>query len=72
MSLSVAPENPKPYLLAESNSLAAVIDELEQNIEKSIRQLQALRAVNDAVVEKIERLGGNEQLEVDLEDTATA
>ena len=69
MSLAVAPANPLPYLKKESDTIKQVMDELEQTIEKSINQLQALRAVYDAINNELDRLRSKEtQLELLLED----
>jgi uncharacterized coiled-coil DUF342 family protein len=67
MSLAIAPQDPRPYLTKERDALATVMDELEQNIEKTINQLQSLRAVYDAVNNELEKLGPGEQLELPLE-----
>lgn len=69
MSLAIAPKNPLPYLKKESDTIKQVMDELEQTIEKSINQLQALRAVYDAINNELDRLREKEsQLELLLED----
>ena len=73
MSITIVPPNPLPFLKKEADSILAVIDELEQAIEKQVHQLNGLKAVHVAVSNELDRLRAHavdkpDQLEFDLDD----
>lgn len=65
-------ENPLAHLSRESNSVKAVIEELEGNLTKLCVQLEGLKVVRQAIENEMDRLRANptpaDQLEFELEE----
>jgi chromosome segregation ATPase len=65
-------ENPLTHLSRESNSVKAVIEELEGNLTKLAVQLEGLKTVRQAIENEMDRLRANpapaDQLEFELEE----
>lgn len=71
MSLEIAKHpNPLPSLLKEADSLAAIMEEMEDNIQKLLVQFHSLGAVREAINNEIGRIresDGPVQTELDFE-----
>jgi len=65
-------EKPLTHLSRESNSVKAVIEELEGNLTKLAVQLEGLKTVRQAIENEMDRLRSNpapaDQLEFELEE----